>query len=121
MPFNSLPTVKRNLPGVAAAFGCSFVLAEGDRLACPSFFDWLAENAAPFRLVLLAAPDAVIAVRRAQRAAALRRAQDGSWLAGLASKVRNMTEQYRATRLNAAAPQETVAAQIASALWNPES
>lgn len=115
MPFNSLPAMKRNLPGVAASFGCSFVLGEGDRLACPSIFDWLAENAAPFRLVLLAAPDAVIAARRAQRAAALRRAQDGSWLAGLASKVKNLAEQYRATRLDAAAPPEAVAAQIASA------
>lgn len=79
------------------------VLAEGDRLASPSF--WLAAEEGGYRVdvVLLDADPEVAAARRAERGSD----QGGSWLKGRLTKVRNL-RPHATIVLNAALETEAL-------------
>ena len=116
LPFNVIRTVQRSLLDVCTAFGCQFVLAEGDRLACPGFFSWLRSVADPFLPVLLTADPALIAQRRRNRVSALGRQQDTAWVAGRDTKTTRLAAQFQHQIIDAAQPQDAIA--IARLLWH---
>jgi hypothetical protein len=84
------------------------VLGEGDRLAHVGFFEGARKAGYAVEVVLLSAPPEVAAERREKRGSE----QDGSWLAGRLTKVRNLAEHATMT-LDATRPVAELAAELA--------
>lgn len=84
-----------------------WLLAEGDRLANPAFFQ-ACEEAGGLYLLTLTAPAEVISERLALRGSD----QDQTWLAGRRTKVKNLTERYPAHVLTSDVPVEELARQV---------
>lgn len=76
------------------------IVGEGDRLAHAKFFDGVLAAGYALEVVLLEAPSFVLKHRRRERGSN----QDASWLAGRATKVRNVADKYTTTTLDATLP-----------------
>lgn len=94
------------LPGCPAPV----LVAEGDRLATGSFLTALAEHS-DLTVVWLDTPPEIAAARRDARGASN---QNPSWVAGRATKVRNLLDRWPHVRLDGTAPpDELLAAAVA--------
>jgi hypothetical protein len=85
------------------------LIAEGDRLANPSFLDAIRNSDYTLRLVWLDTPADLAASRRAARSDT---AQNPTWLAGRITKIRNLTDAYETIRLDGTLDPDTIADQL---------
>lgn len=88
------------------------VIAEGDRLASPKFFEEAILAGYRVNVILIDTPDDVAASRRASRGSN----QDPTWLKGRITKTRNLTARYHPVSIDGTAPPETVASQLRDCL-----
>ena len=85
------------------------LIAEGDRLANPSFLDAVEQSGYTLRLAWIDTPDTIAAERRAARSSTK---QNPTWLAGRITKIRNLTDRYPVHRLDGTLDPDTLAAQL---------
>jgi gluconate kinase len=85
------------------------LIAEGDRLANPSFLDAILNSDYTLRLVWLDTPTDLAASRRAARSTVI---QNPSWVNGRITKIRNLTDTYETIRLDGTLDPDTIAAEL---------
>lgn len=92
-----------------ATHPAAHLIAEGDRLANPSFLDAITNHGYTLRLIWIDTPEPIAADRRAARSATK---QNPTWLAGRITKTRNLTDRYPTHRLDGTLPPDIIATQL---------